>query len=50
MENLKDLLTTTPIKYKNVVKVDVTWSYYDADYNEHCHEDFNADEFSKIKN
>ena len=49
MENFKDLLTTTPIKYKSVVKVDITWGYYVVDYKENCHEDFNADEFFKDK-
>ena len=49
MEDLKSLLTITPVEYKNVVKVDVTWGFYDVDYKEHCHEDFSADDFFKDK-
>lgn len=50
MENFKDLLVITPkvCNDKNVVKIDATWDYNDADYDE-CHEVFDADEFFKNK-
>ena len=50
MENFKDLLVITPkvCKDKNVVKIDATWDYNDADYDER-HETFDADDFFKNK-
>jgi hypothetical protein len=50
MENFKDLLVITPkvCNDKNVVKIDATWDYNDADYDE-CHETFDANKFFKDK-
>ena len=53
MENFKDLLTITPIEYKNIVKVDAKWDYYNSDDpdDDSCmrQNSFNADEFFKDK-
>ena len=48
MENFKDILTFIPkvCEYKNVVKIDATWNYNDADYDE-CHKELKADDFFK---
>jgi len=50
MENFKDLLVITPkvCNDKNVVKIDATWDYNDADYDER-HKTFDADDFFKDK-
>lgn len=50
MENFKDLLVITPkvCNDKNVVKIDATWDYNDADYDE-CHVTFDADGFFEDK-
>lgn len=53
MENLKELLNITPIEYKNIVKIDATWTYYNDedpdDDSSVCQNSFNADEFFKDK-
>lgn len=54
MEDLKKLLNITPIEYKNIVKIDARWSYYNDedpdDDSSICQNSFDADDFSKIKN
>ena len=53
MEDLKSLLNITPVEYKNVVKIEAKWTYYnDEDPDDEsciCQNSFDADEFFKDK-
>lgn len=53
MENFKELLNITPIEYKNIVKIDAKWHYYNDedpdDDSSVCQNSFNADDFFQDK-